>query len=127
MFSSPIVSRAPRVLLSLPALQERLYHRGRVTPALQERLNHRGRVGGWALLCVVSGWPCVPPVVLQAPGEQGLSAELTGPTPWQWKRSGQPGSWDGAPGAPHPHCVLLSRWTGMLWAARVRAGRQGLS
>ena len=75
-------------------------------------------MGGWALLCVVSGWPCVPPAVLRAPGEQGLSAELTGPTPWQWKRSGQPGSWDGAPGARHPHCMLLSRWTGILWAAR---------
>ena len=63
MFSSPIVSRAPRVLLSLPALQERLYHRGRVTPSASgasESQGARGRVGTalcgvWLALCSPSG------------------------------------------------------------------------
>ena len=112
-FSSPVVSRAPRVLLLLPALHECLYH--------------RERMGAWAPLCVASGWLRVPPAVLWAPGEQGLSAELTGRAPQQWKGSGWPGSWDGAPGVPRPHCELLWRWTSILGAAQeARAGRQGL-
>ena len=83
-------------------------------------------MGGWPPLCVASGWLCVPPVVLRAPGEQGLSAELTGHAPQQWKGSGRPGSWDGAPGAPRPHCELLWWWTSILGAAQeARAGRQG--
>jgi len=83
-------------------------------------------MGGWPPLCVASGWLCVPPVVLRAPGEQGLSAELTGRAPQQWKGSGRPGSWDGAPGAPRPHCELLWGWTSILGAAQeARAGRQG--
>lgn len=45
-------------------------------------------MGGWALLCGASGWSHAPPAVLWAPGEQGLSAELTGPAPQQWKGSG---------------------------------------
>ena len=63
MFSSPVVSRAPRVLLSLPALQEHLYHRGRVTPSASGASvsqGAHGRVGTalcgvWLALCSPSG------------------------------------------------------------------------
>lgn len=63
MFSSPVVSSAPRVLLSLSALQERLYHRARVTPSASRvsvSQGARGRVGTalcgvWLALCSPSG------------------------------------------------------------------------